>query len=321
MTDKKRIFLSGPIMPDASARLHATYDAVVHDRSTPLSADDLIGALGGVDGLLTYPNAPLNADVIARLPDSVAVIACHAVGYDNVDLDAARARGIVVTNTPEVLCAATAEVAILLMLGAARRASEGDRLIRAGEWKRWSVDFMVGTEITGQRLGIIGMGDIGKLVARRARGFDMDIHYHNRKPLPADKAEGATYHDSIESLLGVSDVLSINCPLTPATHHLLNEERIALLPRGAIVVNTARGSIIDDAALIDALRSGQVAAAGLDVFEGEPTVNPDYLALPNTFLLPHIGSATVTTRTAMGLRAIDNLDAFFRGDPPPDRIA
>lgn len=307
-------------MPEVEKRLRAGYDVAFHGSDIPPSADELVRTAQGMDGLVVYPNAPMTADVIARLPDSVHIIACHAVGVDNVDLDAAQAKGITVTNTPEVLDAATAEIAILLMLGAARRASEGERLIRRGDWKSWRVDFMVGTEITGRRLGIIGMGNIGQLVARRARAFDMEVHYFNRRPLPADKAQDAIYHETLDSLLSVSDVLSLNCPLTAETRHLLNRDRIAKLPKGAIVVNTARGPVIDDGALIEALKSGHVAAAGLDVFEGEPKLNPAYLGLENTFLLPHIGSATVKTRTAMGLRVLENLDAFFAGQEPPHRV-
>jgi len=316
----QKLFVTGSVMPEVAKRLRAGYDVTFHGSDTPPSVDELVRAARGMDGLVVYPNAPMNAEVIARLPDSIRIIACHAVGVDNVDLDAARTKGITVTNTPEVLDAATAEIAILLMLGAARRASEGERLIRRGDWKSWRVDFMVGTEITGRRLGIIGMGNIGRLVARRARAFDMEIHYFNRRPLPADKAEGAVYHETLDTLLGQSEVLSLNCPLTAETRHLLNRNRIAQLPRGAIVVNTARGPVIDDDALIEALRSGHVAAAGLDVFEGEPNLNPAYLSLESTFLLPHIGSATVKTRTAMGLRVLENLDGFFAGQEPPHRV-
>lgn len=317
----KKLFVTGPMMPEVEARLRETYEVTFHRNGASPTAEEVLHGADGMDALMIYPSAPMDASVIARLPDSVRIIACHAVGHDNVDLDAARSRGIPVTNTPEVLDAATAEIAILLMLGAARRASEGDRLIRAGQWQSWRVDFMVGTEITGRRLGIIGMGNIGRLVARRARAFDMEVHYHNRRALPNGQSEGALFHDSVESLLEVSDVLSLNCPLTPETRHLMNRERVARLPRGAIVVNTARGPVVDDAALIEALKSGHVAAAGLDVFEGEPNLNPAYRELENTFLLPHIGSATVKTRTAMGMRAADNLDAFFRGEEPPHRVA
>lgn len=317
---KKRIFVTGRLMPTARDRLEQSYDVTIRNERKPPARDEIITAARRMDGILTHVNVAMGAGVINNLPDSLRIIACHAVGVDNVDLEAAKARGITVTNTPDVLCAATAEIAILLMLGAARRASEGERLIRTGGWKSWGVDFMVGTEITGQRLGIIGMGNIGQLVAKRARAFDMEIHYHNRRQLPLAKEAGAIFHDTVESLLEVSDVLSLNCPLTPDTRHLLNRDRIALLPRGAIVINTARGGVVQDTALIEALKSGHVAAAGLDVFDGEPILNPAYVGLENTFLLPHIGSATVRTRTAMGMRAIDNLDAFFNGSEPPDRV-
>jgi lactate dehydrogenase-like 2-hydroxyacid dehydrogenase len=207
------------------------------------------------------------------------------------------------------------------MLGAARRAAEGDRLIRAGQWRQWSPAFMVGTQITGKTLGIIGMGRVGQVTARRARGFEMRIHYHNRRQVPAEIEQGAVYHERLETLLAACDVLSLHCPATPATRNLLDAERIRLLRPGVIVVNSARGALIDDQALQEALRSGQVAAAGLDVFNGEPDIHPDYRELDNTFLLPHIGSATRETRDAMGFRALDNLDAIFAGREPADRVA
>ncbi len=263
----------------------------------------------------------LRAEVIARLPDSVRIIANFSVGVDHCDLEAAKARGIVVTNTPDVLSDATAEIAILLMLGAARRASEGERLVRAGQWKTWSPAFMVGTQVTGKRLGIVGMGRVGQAVARRVRGLDMAVHYHNRRRLAPEAEAGALYHPSLEEMLPVCDVLSLHCPATPETLDLLNAERIALLPDGAIVVNTARGAIVDEAALIAALGSGKLAAAGLDVYKNEPDIRPEFRELDNAFLLPHIGSATKETRDAMGFRALDNLDAFFAGREPGDRVA
>jgi lactate dehydrogenase-like 2-hydroxyacid dehydrogenase len=238
-----------------------------------------------------------------------------------VDLDAAKARGIVVTNTPDVLSDATAEIAMLLMLGAARRAAEGDHMIRAGRWREWSPAFMVGTQITGKTLGIVGMGRVGQVTARRARGFDMAIHYHNRRRVPAEVEEGAVYHEDLDSLLGVSDVISLHCPATPETRNLIDADRIGLMRPGVILVNTARGALIDDAALQAALREGRVAAAGLDVFNDEPGGHPGYRDLDNVFLLPHIGSATRETRDAMGFRALDNLDAVFAGREPGDRVA
>ena len=237
-------------------------------------------------------------------------------------MDAARKKGLIVTNTPDVLSDATAEIAILLMLGAARRASEGERMVRAKQWKDWSPTFMVGTQVTGKRFGVIGMGRVGQVTANLARGFGMEIHYYNRKQLSADLECGATYHASVEDLLPHCDVLSIHCPATPETTGLLNAERLAMLPNDAIVVNTARGGVVNDDALIDALQSGKVYAAGLDVFNGEPdNIHKGYLQLENVFLLPHIGSATQETREGMGFRALDNLDAIFAGREPGDRVA
>ena len=320
MSERPLILVTRTLMPDAEARLLRSFKARLSPDDVPMSADKIIAAAHGVDGILISPTDRLDADAVAALPTGVRIIACHSVGVDNVDIEAARRRGIVVTNTPDVLSAATAEIALLLMLGAARRASEGERLIRSGNWKYWAINFMVGTEMTGKRLGIIGMGRIGQLVADRARGFDMVIHYWNRRRLPPEMEDGAQFHERLEDMLPQADFLSIHCPLTDETRGLLNAERLALLPHGAIVVNTARGPIIDDEALIAALRSGQVAAAGLDVFTDEPRINPAYLTLDNTFLLPHVGSATRETRTAMGMKAIANLEAFFHGDAPPDRV-
>jgi lactate dehydrogenase-like 2-hydroxyacid dehydrogenase len=211
---------------------------------------------------------------------------------------------------------------MLLMLGAARRASEGERLIRAGKWNTWSPTFMIGRQVTGKRLAIVGMGRVGQATAQRARGFDMTILYSNRSRLAPELEKGATYYQSVEAMLPHCDYLALHCPATPETHHLLNAKRIALLPDGAIVVNTARGSVVDDDALVAALKSGKVAAAGLDVFNGEPNnIHPGYRELENTFLLPHIGSATFETRDAMGYRALDNLDAIAAGREPHDRVA
>jgi len=207
------------------------------------------------------------------------------------------------------------------MLGAARRAGEGTRLIRARAWKTWSPAFMVGTQVTGKRLGIVGMGRVGQTLARRARGLDMEVHYHNRRRLAPEAEAGAVYHERLEELLPLSEVLSLHCPAIPETLDLMNAERLALLPEGAILVNTARGALVDEDALIAALRSGRLAAAGLDVYKNEPAIHPGLAALDNTFLLPHVGSATKETRDAMGFRALDNLDAFFAGREPGDRVA
>lgn len=310
-------------LPDAvEARAARDYDARPAPVDIPpLGGDALVAHAAGADGLLVAPGNMVTAAVIAALPDTVRIIASFSVGVDHIDLDAAQRRGILVTNTPDVLTAATADVAMLCLLGAARRAGEGEALMRAGTWAGWTPTHMMGTEVTGKRLGIVGMGRIGRAVARRARAFDMTIHYHSRTPLPPDESGGAVFHESVDDLLPHCDVLSLHCPATPETIGLMNAERIARLPRGAILVNTARGPVVDDEAVIDALKRGHLAAAGLDVFTGEPAINPAYRDLPNTFLLPHLGSATVETREAMGFRALDNLDAVLRRSTPPgDRV-
>ncbi len=259
--------------------------------------------------------------MIERLPERVKIIANFSVGYDHVDVVAAKKKGLVVTNTPDVLSDATAELTIMLMLGAARRASEGERLVRSRAWKDWSPSFMVGVQMTGKRLGIIGFGRVGQVVARRAKAFDMEIHYHNRRRVAAENEAGAIYHATPEELLPHCDFLALHCVSSPETSKLLNARRIALLPDGAIVVNASRGVVIDDEALLAALQSGKLYAAGLDVFNNEPDIHPGYRQLENVFLMPHIGSATRETRDAMGFRALDNLDAYFAGRPPGDRVA
>jgi lactate dehydrogenase-like 2-hydroxyacid dehydrogenase len=227
----------------------------------------------------------------------------------------------VVTNTPDVLSDATAEIAMLLLLGAARRAVEGDRMVRGGRWTSWSPSFMVGHQVTGKRLGIIGMGKVGRVMAKRARGFDMEVHYYNRSRLDTALEEGAIYHDNLDSLLAKSEFLSLHCPATPQTRGIINADTLAMLPDHAILVNTARGALVDEQSLLDALDSGKVAAAGLDCFAVEPGGNPRFAPYENIFMLPHIGSATFQTRDAMGFRALDNLDAFFSGREPRDRVA
>ncbi len=321
MSTKPVILVTRKLPEAVEVRLARDYDARFNPDDRLYTTEDLIALAGDADGILPCHTEKLSAEVIGKLAGRVRVIANMSVGVDHVDLEAAARRGIVVTNTPDVLSDATAEIAMLLLLGAARRASEGERLVRAREWRDWSPAFMVGTQVTGKRLGIVGMGRVGQVTAARARGFGMHIHYYNRRRLPAGQEAGAVYHETVEALLPHCDFLSLHCPATPETRGLLNRERIALLPEGAIVVNTARGAIVDDEALIGALESGKVSAAGLDVFNNEPDLHPGYRELPNTFLLPHIGSATRETRDAMGFRACDNLDAFFAGRVPEDRVA
>lgn len=293
-------------MPDAVlARLVTDFDSV---RGGPVPE--------GVEGLLITPRDKMTAAAIAALPASVKIIATFSVGYDHIDVPAAAARGIIVTNTPDVLTEATADIALLLILAASRRAREGEAMVREATWVGWNPMQLIGWQITGKRLGILGMGRIGQALAQRARACGMQIHYHNRHRLPAETEAGAIYHPTLETLLPVSDVLSLHAPASVATDRLMNADRIAALPKGAILVNTARGSLVDDAALIAALGSGHLAAAGLDVFAGEPDIDPRYRSLPNVFPLPHLGSATVETRTAMGMRALDNLAAVLAGQPP-----
>jgi lactate dehydrogenase-like 2-hydroxyacid dehydrogenase len=319
MSPKKTILVTRKLPAAVEARLQRDYDARLNPDDRLFTRDELVERARGAQAILPCHTEHLNADVIERLPQEVRIIANFSVGYDHVDVEAARRRGIVVTNTPDVLSDATAELTMMLMIGAARRAGEGEKLVREKLWKDWSPAFRVGTQVTGKRLGILGMGRVGRVVARRARGFDMKIHYHDLRPLP-DANEGV-FHETLEAMLPHCDFLSLHCNVTPATRGVMNAQRFALLPDGAILVNAARGAIVDDDALVAALQSGKLRAAGIDAYNNEPKVDPRIVALPNTFLMPHIGSATRETRDAMGFRALDNLDAFFAGREPGDRVA
>lgn len=321
MSTKPVVLVTRRLPRAVEQRLQRDYDARLNLDDEVYSGDRLLALAADADAIIPCHTESLNAEVIARLPESILAICSFSVGYDHIDLAAAKTRGIVVTNTPDVLSNATAEIAVLLMLGAARRAHEGARTLRTDTWADWSAIGQLGIEVTGKRLGIIGMGRVGQVMARRARGFDMEIHYYNRHRLSPELEAGAVFHADLDNLLTHSQFLSIHCPATPETHHLLNAERIARLPNDAVVVNTARGAVVDDDALIAALSSGGLFAAGLDVFNGEPDIDPRYRALDNTFLLPHIGSATQETRDAMGFRALDNLDAIIAGKEPRDRLA
>ena len=321
MSAKPTILVTRKLPEAVEARLSRDFDVRLNPNDILYSKDDLIELAQGAQGILPCHTEHFTADVIERLSEEVKIIANFSVGVDHVDLAAAKGKGIVVTNTPDVLSDATAEIAILMMLGAARRAGEGEALVRTRAWKDWSPSFMVGIQITGKRLGIVGMGRVGQVVADRARCFGMEIHYHNRSRLSPELEKGAIYHETLEDMLPVCQFLSLNCPNTPDTVGLLNADRIAKLPDGAVVINTARGVVAEDDALIEALQSGKLAAAGLDVFNNEPNIDTRYADLPNTFLTPHIGSATAETRDAMGFRALDNLDAYFAGREPGDRVA
>jgi lactate dehydrogenase-like 2-hydroxyacid dehydrogenase len=309
-------------LPDAvEDRLRRSYEARLNLDDRLYSHNELIERAKGVHAILPCHTEHFTAHVIGRLPDEVKIIANFSVGFDHVDIEAAKKKGIVVTNTPDVLSDATAELTMMLMIGAARRASEGERLVREGKWKDWSPAFMVGTQVTGKRLGVLGMGRVGQVVARRARGFDMEIHYHDARRLPSEKELGAVFHKTVEDMLPHCDFLTVHCNVTPETQGMMNAKRFALLPEGAIFVNAARGAIVDDDALVAALKSGHLKAAGIDAYNNEPDVDTRLVGLANTFLMPHIGSATAETRDAMGFRALDNLDAYFAGKTPRDRVA
>jgi lactate dehydrogenase-like 2-hydroxyacid dehydrogenase len=308
--------------PEAvESRLQALFDARLNPEDKALSNDELIARAQGADGLMVAATGKVDAELIARLPQSIRIIATFSVGYEHIDVAAAERRGIVVTNTPDVLTDATAEIALLLLLGAARRAHEGAAMLRQNQWTGWTPTQLMGIGLTGKRLGIVGMGRIGQAMAQRARANGMEIHYYNRTRLSADQEQGATYYSTVEALLPQAQFLSLHCPLTPQTTKLMDARRLAMLPDGAVLVNTARGGIVDDDALIAALKSGKLAAAGLDVFDGEPKVDPRYFAIENAFILPHMGSATIETRNAMGFRAIENLKAMLSdGKEPPHRV-
>lgn len=304
-------------------KMAETYDVTYDAGDRPLGPDALAQALREYDILCPTITDRINAQMLSSADCKVRLIANFGAGYEHIDLTSAKAAGITVTNTPDVLTRSTAELGILLMLMAARRAGEGERQLRAGNWPGWYPVHLMGRNLHGARLGMIGYGRIGQATAEMAKAlWDMKISYHSRRPLPeGTDPVGATYVDSLAALLENVDVLSVQCPGGAATHHLLNAEMIRRLKPHAIVINTARGSVIDEAALAEALSTGRLAAAGLDVYEREPAVHPALLALENVVLLPHLGSATVETRTAMGLRALSNIDAFVAGREPTDRVA
>ena len=302
------------------ARAAEEFTARLSPADAPVITADILRMCQGADALLCCPAERLDAGTIAALPPSIKVIGTFSVGYDHIDLAAARTRGLPVVNTPDVLSIATAELTMLLILAAARRAGEGERLLRAGKWPGWSPTWLIGTQVSGRRLGIFGMGRIGRELARMARGFGMEIHYHNRTRLPPPLEQGATFHPTDATFLPVCDVLSLNAPGGEATRAWLNAERIAKLPVGAVVVNAGRGALVDDGALIAALRGGHLAAAGLDVYNGEPKLHEGYLGLENAVLLPHLGSSTATARDAMGHLALDGIAAVLAGQAPKNLI-
>ena len=323
MNQKKPVvFLTRRLPESTETRMRELFDAHLRDHDTPLSHAELCAAVQSADVLVPTVTDRIDADVIAAAGDQLKLIASFGTGVDHIDLAAAKVHGITVTNTPGVLTEDTADVAMALMLAVPRRIAEGNQVARSGEWTGWSPTGMLGHRINGKRLGIIGMGQIGTAVARRARGFGLSIHYHNRKPVhPETEAElEATYWDSLDQMLGRVDIVSVNCPHTPATNHLLTRELLSMMQPSAYLVNTSRGEVIDEAALADLLADHQIAGAGLDVYEDEPRITTALVSLPNVVLLPHIGSATIEGRLEMGDKVIINIQTFWDGHTPRDRV-
>ncbi len=317
---KPILLVTRRLPPAIEARAQRDYDARLNRDDAVRTGADVLRLADGANAILCSPAERLDAAVINGLPGTVKVIGTFSVGFDHIDLAAAKARGIPVVNTPDVLSVSTAETALLLLLMAARRAGEGERLVRAGQWTGWAPTQLLGTGVVGKRLGIFGMGRIGRELAILAQGLGIEVHYRDRARLPPELERGAIYHDSDDSFLPICTLLSLNAPGGEGTRRWLNAERIAKLPAGAVISNAARGTLIDDEALIEALRSGHVAAAGLDVYDGEPKMNPGYLTLENVVLLPHLGSATKETRDAMGKLVLDGIDAVLAGKTPSNLV-
>ncbi|HEX9647260.1 MAG TPA: D-glycerate dehydrogenase [Alphaproteobacteria bacterium] len=310
-------------LPEAiEARMMELFEAKLNDDDHPMSRDELIEAVKAADVLVPTVTDRIGPSVIGQAGPRLKLIASFGTGVDHIDLAAAQARGITVTNAPGVLTEDTADMTMALILAVPRRLAEGERLIRTGNWRGWGPTSMLGHRIWGKRLGIIGMGRIGSAVARRARGFGLSIHYHNRhRAAPAREAElEATWWESLDQMLARTDIISVNCPHTPATYHLLSARRLELLRPHAYIVNVSRGEVIDEAALTRLLRAGRIAGAGLDVFEHEPAINPRLIELDNVVLLPHMGSATHEARIETGEKVLVNIRTFIDGHAPPDRV-
>jgi lactate dehydrogenase-like 2-hydroxyacid dehydrogenase len=315
----KKILVTRNLLKPNEERVLKLFDAKLNREDKVLSPDEVINLSKNCDGILCVGGNKFDKDIISKLSPSIKIIANYAVGYNNVDTVAATAKGIIVTNTPEVLTDATADISILLLLGASRRAYEGRKAAESQSWV-WSTNLLLGKQMSNRKLGILGMGRIGRAVAQRARGFGMEIHYHNRNRLSPDLENGAKYHSDIKSLFSQSEFLSINCPATADTANLINKETINFFPDNVVIANAARGDIINDQDMIEAMENGKVFALGLDVYNGEPKINENYLKLDNLFLLPHLGSATERTRIDMGDRAISNLEDYFLGKKPKDKV-
>ena len=324
MPDRKRphVIVTRKLPDAVETRMMELFRPTLNLGDAAFTQDQLKAAMAEADVLVPTVTDRIDADVIAAAGPALKLIASFGTGVDHIDLAVAKAKGITVTNTPGVLTEDTADITMALILAVARRVTEGERLVRSGDWAGWSPTGMLGHRLTGKRLGVVGMGRIGQAVARRARGFGLSIHYHNRNRLPQEIEEEleATYWDSLDQMLARMDVVSTNCPRTPATYHLINARRLALMKRDAILINTSRGEVIDEFALSIALKQENLGGAGLDVFEREPSVNPKLLKLPNVVLLPHMGSATIEGRLDMGHKVIINIRTFVDGHTPPDRV-
>ena len=307
----KKILITRKLIKSSEEYAQKVFNTQLNERDKLLTKDEIIQKSSDCDGILSSITDKFDADLISKLSNKIKIISNFAVGYGNIDIEAASKKNIIITNTPNVLTDATAEIAILVLLGAARRAKEGMEWVKKKNWK-WSSDFLMGKQLAGSRLGILGMGRIGRAVADRARSFGMKIHYHNRSRLNKDLEKDSIYHKSLESLLSVSDFFSINCPATKETKHIINNKTIKYFPDGAVVSNSARGDMINDDDMVTALKSGKIFSLGLDVYNGEPNIHPEYLILPNVFVLPHLGSSTMKTRIAMANLAIQNMLDFFK---------
>ena len=315
----KKVFVTRKLLKENEQKLQELFEVKLNTNDKIYSAEEIIEGSKYCDGILSSVTDPINADTISKLSSSIKIIANGAVGFGNIDFKAARAKGISVTNTPDVLTDATADIQILLLLGASRKAYEGRIAAETQNWK-WSWDFLLGKQMSNKRLGILGMGRIGRAVAIRAKGFGMEIHYHNRSKLSPELENGAIYHKDLKSLFAKSEFLSINCPATPETIKIINRETLSYLKDNTVIGNAARGDVVDDDAMVDAIKSGKVFAYGLDVYNGEPKIHPEYLKLKNIFLLPHLGSATKRTRWDMAYRATKNLEDYFLYKKPQDLI-
>jgi glyoxylate reductase len=319
---RPRVIVTRRLTPSIEARMTELFDARLNRDDRPFDRAQLAAAMAEAEVLVPTITDQVDAELIAGAGDQLKLIANFGNGIDHIDLKAARKRNIIVTNTPGVLTEDTADMTMALVLAAPRRLVDGERLIRSGGWQGWAPTAMLGHRVNGKRLGILGMGRIGQAVARRARGFGMAVHYHNRKRLPeaAERESKALFWPSLDAMLGEIDILSIHCPHTPETHHLIDARRLALLPAHAYLINIARGEIVDEGALIDALEGGRIAGAGLDVYRSEPALDPRLLARQDVVLLPHMASATFEARDATGEKVIANIRFWSDGHRPPDQI-